>query len=59
MNRPSLGHVQYLLGQLKRVSCGFCQTRYGLFTFLKIINGVVAAGFGNLYTGVWLITAAF
>lgn len=40
MNRPSLGHVQYLLGQLNRVSRGL--PLYVCSPFLKIINSLVA-----------------
>lgn len=46
MNRPSLGHVQYLLGQLNRVSRGL--PLYVCSPFLKIINSLVAINFRNL-----------
>lgn len=46
MNRPSLGHVQYLLGQLNRVSRGL--PLYVCSPFLKIINSLVAISFRNL-----------
>lgn len=46
MNRPSLGHVQYLLGQLNRVSRDL--PLYVCSPFLKIINSLVAISFRNL-----------